>query len=176
MDQDKKLEKEIKAGFGFDPDWDTQQAMEAGHDGPFSPFHRWDAWNRLSEYKAAYEEGNKEVLFSALRNCAAHNLPMPNWLADAYCMGHDLWLSYRKPTLDEAFDVKPPKGTHINKLKELRTLKVAIPLFVRKLQETGRAIDPHLFEDVGKEFGVSGSKARDIYYKYNPLSGLQKKR
>jgi hypothetical protein len=35
---------------------------------------------------------------------------------------------------------------------------------VQELSESGRAIDKKLFEDVGKEFGVGGTVASDLYY------------
>lgn len=133
------------------------------------------------DYRERFEAGDKQALFSALRQCACHDLPMPDWLADAYCKAHDDWLSYRKPTLDEAFDVKLPKGSHINKLKKLRRLKFAIPLKVKELSTNQqsddgiRPIDESLFSDVGKAFNISGSQARDIYYKHRWRKDLQKK-
>ncbi|MGA4532264.1 hypothetical protein ACPA1H_18150 [Ectopseudomonas chengduensis] len=162
----------------FDPSWSVQEAVEAlGEDslGPMTPLARWAAWGILMEYRARFEAGDKQVLFAALRKCACHDLPMPDWLADAYCKAHDDWVSYRKPTLDAAFDVAIPKGTHINKLKKLRSLKLAIPLKVQELCTDQRPIDESLFNDVGKIFNISGSQARDIYYKYRWRKDLQKK-
>lgn len=175
MSEESDLEINIKAGFNFDPEWDVEQAMAAGHDGPLSPFHRWAAWIQLGEYKKRYKAGNKECLFSALHQCACSNLPMPDWLAEAYRNGFHEWVSYRAPSLDQAFNVKIPKGQHVNKLRELRRLNFVVPRLVKELHAKGQPIDQQLFADVGKELGIGGSKARDIYYKYNPLRHLQKK-
>lgn len=167
----------------FDPSWSVQEAVEAsGEDsiGPMTPLARWAAWGVLMEYRTRFEAGDKQVIFAALRKCACHDLPMPDWLADAYCKAHDDWLSYRKPTLDEAFDVQLPKGTHINKLRKLRRLRFAVPLKVQELSANKGGteklpIDESLFADVGKAFNISGSQARDIYYKFRWRKDLQKK-
>jgi len=167
----------------FDPAWSAEQAVEASGDdalSPMSPLSRWAAWGMLMDYRARFDAGDKQVLLAALRTCACHDLPMPDWLADAYCKAHDDWLSYRKPTLDEAFDVGLPKGTHLNKLKKLRRLRIAVPLKVQELSaDKGgadrRPIDESLFADVGREFNISGSQARDIYYRFRWNKDLQKK-
>lgn len=176
MSYETDLKIDIKAGFGFDPEWDVWQAQKAGSDGPVSPFFRWAAWKRLEDYKENFEAGTKESLFSALSLCSRHNLPMPKWLADEYSKGFHEWVSYRKPSLDEAFDVKIPKGKHILRLCQLRRFKVEIPLLVNDFHSKGRAIDEQLFADIGEKLGISGSKTRDIYYKHNPFRDLQKKR
>ncbi|HBN8615912.1 hypothetical protein [Pseudomonas aeruginosa] len=154
----------------FDPEWTVEEAIASGSDGPLSPFFQWAGWQQLGQYQQRYELGNKQSLFAALRTCACHGLPMPEWLAKAFCKSHDDWLSYRKPTLDEAFDVAIPKGAHINKLRKLRRLNIAIPIKVEELRTNSsdgrrRAIDEALFNDVGAAFSISGSQARDIYYK-----------
>ena len=166
---------DLKSGFGFDPEWSAEQALNAGSDGPFSPFHRWASWKTLEYYQQRFKAGDKECLFSALHSCAAHNLPMPDWLADAYCAGFDTWVNYKVPSLDEAFDIKIPKGKHINRLKELHVLKISVALAVKNKHSEGQAIDQQLFADVGAELGIGGSKARDIYYNNNHLRDLQKK-
>lgn len=160
----------------FNPAWTAQEAMEAGADGPLSPFFRWAAWQMLLEYRARYEAGDYQSLLAALRECACHDLPMPDWLANAYCRSHDDWLSFRKHSLDEAFRVAFPKGTHINKKRKMRTLGFAVPNRVSELSKQGRAIDASLFHDIGTEFNISGSTARDIYYGSWLYRSLQKNR
>lgn len=161
---------ELLPSLDFDPNWTIEEARVADSNGPLSPFFQWAGWQQLEQYQKRYEAGDKQSLFAALRTCACHGLPMPEWLARAFSRSHDDWLSYRKPSLDEAFDVAIPKGAHINKLKKLRRLNVAIPLKVQELRSNGangeaRPIDEALFNDVGAEFNISGSQARDIYYK-----------
>ncbi|MGQ7816817.1 hypothetical protein ACUTAH_14325 [Metapseudomonas furukawaii] len=149
----------------FDPNWTADEAMRAGAEGPMSPFHRWAAWHMAIEYQAAFESGRKANLFNALQLCASHGLPMPEWVAKAYLKGFHRWNSYDAPSLDEAFDVKLPKGAHVGRLKKERKLRLAVPIKVRELQRQGRAIDESLFHDVGVALNVSGSTARNAYYK-----------
>ena len=164
---DKDLNIDLKAGFGFDPDWTLEQAMAAGSEGPLSPFWRWQRWQQLeNEYKKRFEAGDKDAVFTALHSCACSNLPMPDWLAGAYATGFHKWVNYRAKSLDEAFDVEIPKGKHLNALRKNRKLRVAVPLAVDKARNEGNAIQQGLFEKIGKEFGISGSSAKNLYYKY----------
>lgn len=160
----------------FDPEWTAEQALEAGADGPKSPFHRWAAWHLMDEHRVAYETGRNIPLFVALRLCACHGLPMPDWVAEAYLRGHNRWNSFDAPSLDEAFGVQLPKGSHISRLRKESKLRIAVPLKVRELQQQGRALDESLFRDVGLALNVSGSTARDAYYKSSVRRLLQKKR
>ncbi len=160
----------------FDPEWTAEQAFAAGADGPKSAFHRWAAWHLMLEYQAPYEAGRNVNLFAALRLCACHDLPMPDWVADAYVRGYQRWNSYDAPSLDEAFGVKAPKGSHIARLRKHSKLRLIVPLKVRELQRQGRAIDESLFRDVGLALNVSGSTARDAYYKSAYRKLLQEKR
>ena len=172
-----KTTVDIKAGFGFDPEWTQEEALAAGTDGPCSPFFRWAAWHQLEEHQKLYDGGNKVSLFNALCLCARHELPMPDWLGHAYRKGHRRWAAYDAASLDEAFDVQLPKNARINTLRRNRMLRIQIPLMVKDYHNNqNRVIDQSLFEDIGKELGVSGSTARDLYYENKDFLHLQKKR
>lgn len=149
----------------FDPLWTAEQAFEAGADGPLSPFHRWAAWQMLTDYEKSFTGGHKTSLFAALHVCACHGLPMPDWVANAYSKGFHDWVNYRAVNLDDAFDVAIPKGKHANRSREFRILQYAIPLRIQEIHKSeSRAIDESMFETVGREFNISGSKAKGIYY------------
>lgn len=160
----------------FDPSWTAEQAFEAGADGPLSPFHRWAAWQMLTDHEKSFTGGHKTSLFAALHICACHGLPMPDWVSNAYSKGFHDWVNYREASLDDAFGVSLPKNARLHKLKSMRIMRLAVPLKVKKLHDEGRAIDKSLFDDVGKELGIGGSTVRDIYYQNRPSPDLQKTR
>lgn len=160
----------------FDPDWSREQASAAGDDGPHSPFQRWQAWTLMMEaYRTGFEGGDNTSLLEAMRLCAVHLLPMPDWVASAYLAGFGMWRFHHVATLDEAFGVQRLKGTHLKTKRKVLELNLAVPAMVVKLRAQGRAIDEALFEDVGKALGISSSTASKAYYASSYYRRLQEK-
>lgn len=161
---------------GFDPDWSYEQALAAGDEGPHSPFQRWQAWVLMMDaYRASFDEGEKVSLLDALRLCAVHNLPLPSWVADGYAAGYAQWRHHSVATLDDAFGVVRPKGTHLRAKRKALELNFAVPVMIMKFRAQGRSVDEALFEDVGKALGISSSTASKAYYASYYYRRLQKK-
>lgn len=149
----------------FDPLWSLEQAKAAGDDGPESPYQRWAAWALISEaFRSSFEDGNSESILMALRTCAKHKLPMPDWLAAAYMSRLSDWTMLRVKTLDEAFKVERPKGFHLKATHNKKNLEMNIPSVVMRLKREGLSTDEYLFERAGEILGVKTSKAREAYY------------
>lgn len=161
---------------GFDPNWSYEQARAAGHEGPHSPFQRWQAWVLMMEvYRRSFEEGERISLLDALRLCAVHALPLPSWVADGYAAGYGLWRHHSVATLDDAFGVVRPKGTHLNRLRKTLELNLSVPAMVLRLKHQGRAVDEDLFREVGEALNISASSASKAYYNSPYYLRLQKK-
>ncbi|MCR6651805.1 MAG: hypothetical protein NVV73_10100 [Cellvibrionaceae bacterium] len=158
----------------FDPEWTHDEAKAAGSGESHSPYERWVAWLMLGVYERCYERGEKEAVLEAVRTCAKHGLPMPNWLATETINNLKKWANYEVKTLDEAFGVQRKKGIHINAERKKWRLEINVPIRVAAYQKEGRSVDQDLFDEVGKELGVSGSSARDAYYNSFFYKELQK--
>ena len=115
----------------------------------------------LSECQLHYESGQRNALIVAILWCIQEGLPPSPWLRNE-CK--KAWRTVKK-SWDEVFGPPFPKGKHWHYYN--RNLKIGDRLKERiefLHEKEGRSITPKLFKDVGKEFGVSGSTASDIYY------------
>ena len=115
----------------------------------------------LKECQRKYESGQRKALMEAIWWCIREGWPAPPWLRDAFneafCTAQKSW--------DEVFDPPIPKGAHRHRRD--RNWKIGFRLAERiefLHEKERRSITQGLFEEVGKEFGVSGSVARDLYY------------
>jgi hypothetical protein len=120
----------------------------------------------LRKCQRRYESGQREALMDAIRCCILGEWPAPPWLRDAFREVLDT----PKKSWDEVFDSPIPKGAH--RRRRYRNLKIGRQLKKRiefLHEKEGRSINRELFEDVGKEFGVGGSVARDLYYEDKKL-------
>lgn len=133
---------------------------------PTLPIYRVVAGFRLEELGKAFAAGDRGALMAALRVCANHDLPMPQWLSKAYIRSYDQVLTCRVKSWDEAFGAPFPKGANLNALRKRRELRYRIGLAVlnRIQRYPDMPIDKGLFEAVGKEFNVGASLAEELYY------------
>src|SRR5262249_54099579 len=108
-----------------------------------------------------YENGQREALMEAILWWICEKWPAPPWVIDAF----DEAPFFVKKSWDEVFDPPIPKGEHHYRRDRNRKIgeQLADRIGIAARQE-GRSITGKLFEEVGKEFGVSGSVARDLYY------------
>jgi len=73
-------------------------------------------------------------------------------------------LTYKVKSWDDVFGRPLEKGKRLK--TERRNMEIASPIERRisDLHKAGKAIDKSLFAEVGKEFGVSGTIASELYY------------
>jgi hypothetical protein len=123
-----------------------------------------------------FKAGDPAALLDAVDSCARAGMPMPPWLAEAFCERYARWARFEKEsaTLDAAFNVKRPKKMHIGKRELREWLRPRVVFAVLRLHRDGGApIDQQLFDIVGEEFNISGGQASKIYYE--PASALLRK-
>ena len=122
----------------------------------------------LEEWRETYEKtGDGEIVLFCINLCAHFELAMPEWLGTAFSQRYKLFWSAEVYELGEAFGVTRPKGFNLNALRKM--LKYQEPVYYRIKtihDDEGKPIDQALFNAVGQEFFISGSTARDYYYKY----------
>jgi hypothetical protein len=131
---------------------------------PAGPYYQWYALHELEQHQAAYEAGDTFALLHAVATCAMREVVMPEWLISGFLEKYRHVTHYKVKTLDEAFGKFLPKGAKRTAHRQAREKGLPAYLEVRERHKAGESIDQGLFESVGKDIGVSGSKVSDYYY------------
>jgi len=118
----------------------------------------------LEKGRERYEAGDKSELLYCLHHCIENNYPIPEWLKQAFRSARYAVHMYKVKSWDDVFGKPLKKGKRLK--TERKKMEIAEPLWarIRKLHDEGQPIGKPLFAAVGKEFGVSGTVASEIYY------------
>lgn len=150
--------------------WAANQAVLEENPGkpgsdPTLPFAQWAALHWLDDCRKNYEE-DRYQLMTAIRICANHNLPLPDWAADAFIKAYDTVNNARAKSWNTVFGNPYPKGTHLSALRKRRMKKFAVWNEITLILKTEPDIpvDEYLFETVGKKFGLGKTLASEYYY------------
>lgn len=156
---------------------------------PAGPLHQAAARENLKSLKESFSAGNAMALMAAIRVCANHDLPLPDWASTAYIRAYDQVLNCRERSWDKVFG-KPYGRRHLDDLRKRRQLLFAVYEKIRELltqsntdpqrnglngrmaqasEAAARAIDKSLFEDAGGSFGIGATLAEELYYKAKSL-------
>jgi hypothetical protein len=122
----------------------------------------------VEKLRHQYEAGDRGALLDAIDFCARAGMPMPIWLAEAYCARYEDWSMYRAKSLDEAFGVER-KGERIPDRARKERLKPRVVLSALRHRERngiGKPLpyDMALFELVGAELNIKASAAHDLFH------------
>ncbi len=139
---------------------------------PTLPLFQWFALKRLEECREAFHRGDEYELMHAIRICANHGLPLPEWAAMAYIKAYDSVINARAKSWDEVFGAPYPKGKHLNATRKKRMLEFAVynrineilrgePVTSAMPQRT--PTDGYLLERVAKEFHIGKTLAAEYY-------------
>jgi len=85
--------------------------------------------------------------------------------AEHAAKGFQKYLNHETTTLDEAFDLKRPKGYRRAIAHEERVKERALQRTGRMFRSAGAAIDDAFFAVLGEIYGVSKTKASVFYYR-----------
>jgi hypothetical protein len=118
----------------------------------------------IEELRKRYESGDKSAVPLCLEYCMWSQQPIPPWLATAFGEACRKVHMREVKSWDDVFGRPLAKGKRLE--TERRDAKIARPLFlmIQDRRKAGAAINKELFHKVGKEFGVSGTVASEIYY------------
>jgi hypothetical protein len=114
--------------------------------------------------KRDFESGNKSALLDALYVCLELKRPIPKWLQVAFLNAFEAVERYEIRTWEQAFGKPVPKGTHLKPRKRDAELSLNIIERVEALKRAGTKVDKDLFRAVGREWGINGTRASEIYY------------
>jgi hypothetical protein len=133
---------------------------------PSLPLFQWAALNDLEHMKEVFEKGDSYLLMTAIRVCACHSLPLPNWAASAYIKAYDSVNNARDKSWDSVFGLPYKKGTHLSAIRKKRVTKVKVWIEIKDILKKNpkTAIDEALFESVGKKNNIGKTLASEYYY------------
>lgn len=154
--------------------WTFEQVMaaqecfqaNASYEDPSGPLYQWNALHNLDGLEQAFIRGNKFAMMQALRVCANHSLPMPDWLARAYIRAFDRVLKLQIGSWDDAFGRPIKKGTHLKRARKRNEAQWEVINRIREIQlaKPMTPIDEGLFERVGAEIGIGKTLCNKLYY------------
>lgn len=141
---------------------------------PNLPLYQWAACHDLEHLQKAFAGGDKFALMRAIRICANHDLPMPEWTSKAYIKAYDAVVNAREKSWDVVFGPPYPKGANLSALRKRRMLMFAVRNRVSEIRkaEPAIAIDEGLFARVGKEFNIGKTLAAEYYYHAKRISNF----
>jgi len=168
-------------------DWhalsERQIAWEAeGKPSQTGPLFVAYAITRLEAERKNYEGGEKMALLAAIRICALHELPLPDWTAKAFIQRYGEVLNCRTGSWDEAFG-QPYPGKHVPDLRQRRELRVMVPMRIKELRSQDdpppmNASRKHegVYNQVAREFGVGRTYVTELWkdHKNSVLGGPRK--
>lgn len=130
------------------------------------PLFRWIAAQQLKDLKTMFDAGDKVALLETISLCALRDLSIPKWCAIAYLKAYRKVIHYKVGSWDDAFGKPNPKGTHLGAKRQKREYMFAVYDRIKQIREIDPSvpIDGHLFETVGKEFGIGGKTLTEQYY------------
>ena len=129
----------------------------------------WLEANRLKEAELSYGKSKDgDIILYAIFICLYNDFIVPEWCREAYVGAYWKIRSFKAGSWDDVFGRPHPKGTHLGAKRELHEKRYRVYWRIREILESEPCtpIDGHLFERVGREFGIGGkTKIADIYYK-----------
>jgi hypothetical protein len=134
---------------------------------PLPPLQRDpEDYSWFADYKNLYyEQKDKSALIHAAALCIWHNIRAPAWLRQAFMDASQAAYEYKIKSWEEVFGRPVKKGKRL--AMERRNMKITFPICrrINDLRKAGKPLDKSLFSKVGKEFGVSGTVAAELYYR-----------
>jgi len=107
-----------------------------------------------------FDRGDKIAVLDALLIIAA---TFPVWLRTAVISALMAYRQCAVRTLDEAFEVERPKGQHHKSARDREVLRPQIIFDVYCRHAKGAPLDQAMFEEVGRNLGISGGEASKIF-------------
>lgn len=117
----------------------------------------------LSEFQTAYTEGNRIILFEAIRACGQYGIPLPDWVRQELQRGLDRYRSAESWEFGEAFGIVRPKGKWQSAEREKRAKAWPVFCAVIEAEKRGKGRGQSLYAAIGEEFGISASTVHNYY-------------
>jgi hypothetical protein len=119
----------------------------------------------LKKSRKLYEQGDKTQLIPMLYYYIETGEPVPFWLGQEFRRAYGAAWRHEVKSWDDVFGPPLKKGKRPATERRNKMIAWQIIFRVQELHKAGKAIDKSLFDFVGKEFGIGGTTASDLYYK-----------
>jgi hypothetical protein len=118
----------------------------------------------LEFYRERFEAGDKWRLLYCVEWCLTNNVPAPAWLKHALRNACAAARSHKIKSWDEVFGRPLKKGQRQATARRNARIAHEVSQQVEERHKAGEALDKELFHAVGREFGVGGTVASELYY------------
>lgn len=161
------------AGATVEKDWPFERVLVADKeyraaypDAPWrnGPLNKWIALHDLDVEEQRFQAGDRVALLAAVATCAWYDLVMPDWVATNFLTAYREVIHYEARSWDVAFGRPHKKRIRLARARERREKRWGVHLRCKALIDRGAVIDDGLFEQVGREFGLSKTVAQELYY------------
>jgi hypothetical protein len=120
----------------------------------------------LERLRQKFIDGDKAALLEAMYYWMwnyEHD-SMPRWLFNHFLNAYEAVRQAQAKSWDDVFGEPWPKGRHVESLGY--RYRISHPLYelVERAREAGTPVDDRLFEEVGAQFDVKKTIAKQIYY------------
>lgn len=118
----------------------------------------------MAEFQIAYEQGERLILFEAIRACAQYGIPLPEWIYLELQIGLDRYKSAEAWEFGEAFGITRAKGAKQPAERSKRTKAWSVYCAVVEAQR-GNHVYPSesVRTAIGREFGISASTVGNYF-------------
>lgn len=125
-----------------------------------------EAIARLDDARQRFDQGDKSAVLEAMFISAAFNIKPPDWTQKAFKNSYyEARVLEMHKSWDDIFGLPMPKGAHVGKKLETLQKQWSLHTFVEIARENdGAKLGDELFEAAGKAFGMSKTKANELYY------------
>jgi hypothetical protein len=108
-----------------------------------------------------FNAGDKSALLDAIYHCLLMKRPLPEGLRTKFLHTYESRARFEIRSWDEVFGRPVPKSTHLEKERRNAEWRFRI---LERVRELAPPIDKGLFDQIGKELGISGTTVSEIYY------------
>ena len=138
------------------------------------PMFQWYALNEIKKCKISYDNGYKFNLIYAIKLCAEHKVPLPEWVAKEFIEAIESLQAGKTNSYDKVFTLPYVKGKHVKNTHEKTLIRMQVwhCIYQTKKATPQTAIDIGLFELVGEKYGIGATLASKYYYDTKKELGL----
>jgi hypothetical protein len=123
-----------------------------------------DFLRMMDEASRDFDAGDKGALLGAIFLCLEYDEVAPAWVKAYYRDAFLRVISHDFGSWDDAFGRPLKKGAQLAAARRKKGLEISVLNKVWERYVAGQSITKSLFDSIGKEVGVSGTVASEIYH------------
>jgi hypothetical protein len=117
----------------------------------------------VEQIMVQYDQGDRLQLFHALVRCRQYGIAPSDRILGEIEKGWRRIINGEARALNDAFGVEPVKGMHLSAEQDRVSMAFKVYQEIKRRMAAGGGGGMKLWRAVGKEYGISGSVARNYY-------------